>query len=953
MEVPEKLLGEVRNFSGPSPLDTRTIWASEERILTKDKSDHGSIVAPYSEKPQHEVDRVEVRVKTRNSLGEVSTPVNQEFFHGSFRLQSIPSREHSLMMYNAFISYSHAADGKLAPALQSALHKFAKPWYRFRVLHVFRDQTSLSASPALWPSIETALSKSDYFLLLASPHAAQSPWVQKELDWWFTHRSPEKILTVLTEGELVWDANRRDFDWQRTSALPRAVSEKFADVPLYVDLRWAKTVDHLSLRNTQFHSAILDLATPLHGKPKDELDGEDVRQYRNTRRLVLIVVVLLLLLTLGAGLAAYLALQQSKTAQSRAIAANAKVQLSIDPEQSVAWAMEAMKVSPTAEAEATLRESLFASRVRAKILLPMQHHNDRPWQVAFSADSTRVVAANERMGKVKVLNLEKDEAEHRIAMVEGRAFTDGNWVLTVNNSGAAIVWDVETGKEVLRLGDNLKGVSYAIFSPDRTRIFTSGEEQPGRIWEVATLHVQDLSEGLTQVTQAAFSTDDQFLVTVNSAHQAQLWEGKTGLFLRDLPGHTSSRSGHITEVTTAQFSADGVHLATACGAGAGCYVEEGMDSDGNGIADFDGTIRLWKRNGNTFDLDRELPGEGTDRVYGLAFATDSVLLAGTRGDGVALAWKVNTGELVSTFTNHANWVWSAAFSPRGNLVVTTGSLDGTARLWEPRARGRELLVLRGHQSFVQSAIFSPDGRFALTIGDDETARVWELNTRQSVPPSDQEQSRRVQPPMARTISPTVKESPCSEQWHPQCWTQAVWSPDHRVVVTFNDQERSNTTVKAWDAATGELLRSLGTHKDGVHNVAWSEDGQFVIVIDAMGNTARVWEIGSQKKPLDLIGHTSRISHAAFSPSNACIVTGSREGTDGTVRVWQTTTGTILATLWGYDGGVEAVAFDAASKAVIVQSHDGMVWTHAAEGCALGTDLLPFVQTYNEKNLRWY
>ena len=33
------------------------------------------------------------------------------------------------MIYKVFISYSHAADGKLARALQSALHHFAKPWY--------------------------------------------------------------------------------------------------------------------------------------------------------------------------------------------------------------------------------------------------------------------------------------------------------------------------------------------------------------------------------------------------------------------------------------------------------------------------------------------------------------------------------------------------------------------------------------------------------------------------------------------------------------------------------------------------------------------------------------------------------------------------------------------------------------------------------------------------------
>ena len=84
------------------------------------------------------------------------------------------------MIYKAFISYSHAADGRLAPALQTALHRFAKPWYRLRAVRVFRDKTPLAATPALWPSIEKALAQSDYVILLASPEAAASEWVQRE-----------------------------------------------------------------------------------------------------------------------------------------------------------------------------------------------------------------------------------------------------------------------------------------------------------------------------------------------------------------------------------------------------------------------------------------------------------------------------------------------------------------------------------------------------------------------------------------------------------------------------------------------------------------------------------------------------------------------------------------------------------------------------------------------------
>ena len=48
------------------------------------------------------------------------------------------------MPYHAFISYSHAEDSKLAAAVERALKRFARPWYR-KGLRVFRDKTSLSA----------------------------------------------------------------------------------------------------------------------------------------------------------------------------------------------------------------------------------------------------------------------------------------------------------------------------------------------------------------------------------------------------------------------------------------------------------------------------------------------------------------------------------------------------------------------------------------------------------------------------------------------------------------------------------------------------------------------------------------------------------------------------------------------------------------------------------------
>lgn len=88
--------------------------------------------------------------------------------------------------YSAFLSYSQALDGMLADKLQSALQTYARPWYRARVRHIFRDRTDLSATPELWPVILEALARSRHLILLASPEAANSKWVAAEVQQWLS-----------------------------------------------------------------------------------------------------------------------------------------------------------------------------------------------------------------------------------------------------------------------------------------------------------------------------------------------------------------------------------------------------------------------------------------------------------------------------------------------------------------------------------------------------------------------------------------------------------------------------------------------------------------------------------------------------------------------------------------------------------------------------------------------
>lgn len=79
------------------------------------------------------------------------------------------------------------------------------------MLRVFRDESSLSATPGLWPTIERALAALNYFVLVASPKSRRSHWVGQEVRYWLHLARRDRLLLVLSDGNLRWA--QRDFDW--------------------------------------------------------------------------------------------------------------------------------------------------------------------------------------------------------------------------------------------------------------------------------------------------------------------------------------------------------------------------------------------------------------------------------------------------------------------------------------------------------------------------------------------------------------------------------------------------------------------------------------------------------------------------------------------------------------------------------------------------------------------
>lgn len=198
------------------------------------------------------------------------------------------------VFYDAFISYSHAKDKPLAAALQSVMQRLGKPWYRRRALRLFRDDTSLSASPHLWPSIERALGRSRFLILLASPEAAASSWVDKEVATGLSRNDLDTLLIALCDGELAWDEAAGDFSGSAAMPLPPALRSRFADEPFWIDLRPYR--EAVRSRDARFADLAADFAATVRGIPKEDLLSQELGQQRRALRLAGSAVVLLLAL---------------------------------------------------------------------------------------------------------------------------------------------------------------------------------------------------------------------------------------------------------------------------------------------------------------------------------------------------------------------------------------------------------------------------------------------------------------------------------------------------------------------------------------------------------------------------------------------------------------------------------------------------------------------------------
>lgn len=716
-------------------------------------------------------------------------------------------------MYDAFISYSHKKDRPIAAALQTVLQTLGKAWWQRRKLRIFRDETSLSATPELWPSIERRLLASRFLILLASPEAAQSHWVNKELATWLSRPvkddEPRVPLIALTDGDLEWDAARSDFSWTSTTPLPPTLKARFTTEPLWIDLReYRSGADRASRRNHDFATRAGKLAASVLGIPLEDLLSEELRQQRRALALAFGAVaglVVLFAIAAGATIQRQAALTEARNNLASSLLGQAALATSEkEGHKALVYLAEAERVSQAGSWPT--RSILTGAPVSTRVAIfdigaPLS-------QLHFDASQNRMGVATG--SSVRLVDL-------------GRTSPDIN--LQTGGEGVADFAFIAASNSVVARGP-LRLFQWTLDDPSRGAVtrFKLPSEAIGLEWSFSVSEDQSTiffpAYRIYQIDARSFAVNDEpkwgyGWISAIAVHPSGRFVAATsgmtnvvsllgtdgaGKINKSLPNPDSRAlfDRHLA------FSPDGRFLATVAGRG---------------------LIRIWRitvRGDEIEGLVHFDAGLSEARVLNIAVSPDSKLVAASYEDFSVAIWDIEAKRLISRLTGHRGKVRALAFTPDSRYIAS-GSDDGTVQIWSLFAEhdtglrmnlgygsgvsrhcaiafsgdGSRLAIggAKGSPYMHATELFGPDARRKLLVGEMMGRPVYGIANLEGVTPPriyDFAQSLMAELQLSQG-------NPWLDRVIPEC---LQFSHDDRYLLGMAPRNRS---LLVWDAETGDLV----------------------------------------------------------------------------------------------------------------------------------------------------
>ncbi len=792
------------------------------------------------------------------------------------------AEEGANLVYDAFVSYSRT-DTPLASRLAKALEAYRPPKdlaVPQRHLRIFRDEQDFTGVD-YYTSIERYLTSSGSLIVVCSPNARRSQYVNDEIRRFGVMHGPERIIPILCSG---LPNNEAANGREEERAFPDALCD-LMEMPLAVSYAgFDPTRDKVT--KGAFENAWYSLLANLFGISRSELEQRDKRRQARQRRFW-IVLVSAFVLSIIAGLAASLyqwrqAVIARDTAFSRELSANALGQVGTDPDLSVKLALEALRVSQTREAEAALREALVVNRVLA------------------------VMTGMKRM-------------------VSASLSADGRLLITGGYDRLLRLWRLETGELVAGLDGHIELIEGTAFSPDGRLAATASWDGTARVWDLPGQRLlHKLAHGKVPVNSVQFSPDGQFVATGAGDGTVRIWRSSDGLLVRKLDAHSWPKT-IVYGVTRVAYSPDGTRLLSSAG--------DASTATGEPVA------RMWDAENGKLLREFAFP---SGVVIASQFSADvtRVLVASDRS--VAGVWEVAMEKLPIVFDEHTSTVALAAFSHDGTVALTADRTDvavlwdaqtgkaraklygditavafdsagtkvatggkGGARVWDARS-GELLLDLRGRFADVTVLRFGAGGRRLITAGEDGTARVWDINSPPelllsglgggSIGPEFSANGKWIMAESStnvmvwdawrgtRLVDLSTQGHIASINGRPVALHVGPAAFDRGNRLMVGDQRVSSPQFREVLAANGQPAFSV------VHVPEFtryrSRDERLTLIPQA-NYSAVVRERDSWLQVSELKGHKGSIGGAVFGPGSTWVLTASE---DGSARVWDVKTG---------------------------------------------------------------
>jgi hypothetical protein len=623
-----------------------------------------------------------------------------------------------MVLYDAFISYSHARDKPVAAALQRALQRLGKPWYRRRALRVFRDDTSLSATPHLWPSIETALSRSRFLILLASPEAGASPWVEKELAYWLAHKGTDTLLIAVTDGELAWDAAAAGFP--AGAPLPAILRDRLVHEPRWIDLRAYR--DGGTRSDTRFTERAAEFAATIHGIAKEDLLSLERQHQRRALALALSAAGALLVLAVGAAwewrdaVAQRIvaetnqraALEQRDRAllvESRLLTDEAKQQRAEgDMVSAMLLSMEALPDPDEAnplhgrpffpEAQRAFYEAMEARTELAVSAVGggelVAAHLDPDRECVFRKDANRLVSICRRLGQTRVERSFGDAGETILAVSRAPLR-----VATLGTDHVMRLWDFDRSTQLAAMPAAAGDLKEAILSGDGNRLLARyAVDDFHKSQTRTTIELIDLSLGQTKTLALDLGDTVQAMTFSDDGDDYAVLTDRSLSVCR-----TPTECESVPMTVAVDRKAGSMHFRQATGAFA-ILLNYGPSTD---------------------EASRLEPGQHFVSERGEAdYARNdfSILLLRKRRDAPFETIEPDRTASVKDDITGVNIASSGkeAFVAHLNGTVDILALDGKG--------ADRRVVLRGHVGAIAQVAFNPERREFVTFGRDDTLRVW-------------------------------------------------------------------------------------------------------------------------------------------------------------------------------------------------------------------------------------